>query len=354
MRQLRLGLLALGICCLGACQSEPQFFSADAYPQKLSAWNLLSADLVPSNRSTVYRLNTALFTDYAQKLRTITQPVGERAAFDSYEAFEYPPGTVVTKTFYYPVDDTGRVILTGEDTPPHPGTMRVLETRLLVRQEEGWDALPYVWDGDDAYLKISGELLSLDTADGQALSYLVPSRNQCASCHASDHTSGMIQPIGLKARHLNRDDEHGQNQLQMWHDAGQLEGLPAPSSWPRNVALNDETATLNDRARSYLDINCGHCHNPRGAADTSGLMLDSQERDSRAMGVCKPPIASGRGSGGRLYSIVPGDADASILTFRMASSDPAVMMPELGRSTVHSEAVALVGTWIDQLAGACL
>ena len=60
----------------------------------------------------------------------------------------------------------------------------------------------------------------------------------------------------------------------------------------------------------------------------------------------KPPVAAGIGSGGREYDIVPGQPDQSILTYRIASTHPGVMMPELGKRLVHEEGVALVRQWI--------
>jgi hypothetical protein len=59
------------------------------------------------------------------------------------------------------------------------------------------------------------------------------------------------------------------------------------------------------------------------------------------------PIAAGKGSGGRFYDIVPGSADKSIVTFRIESTEPGIMMPELGRRLVDKEGVALVRSWID-------
>lgn len=89
------------------------------------------------------------------------------------------------------------------------------------------------------------------------------------------------------------------------------------------------------RARAYLDINCGHCHNRRGPADTSGLALDASETSRVALGLCKSPIAAGRGTGDRRFAIVPGQPDESITVYRMGSTDPGSMMPELGRSLAH-------------------
>ncbi len=64
-------------------------------------------------------------------------------------------------------------------------------------------------------------------------------------------------------------------------------------------------------------------------------------------------MAAGKGTGNRLYDIAPGQADASVLVFRMDSDDPSVMMPELGRSVVHREGVELIREWINAQKGAC-
>jgi hypothetical protein len=49
------------------------------------------------------------------------------------------------------------------------------------------------------------------------------------------------------------------------------------------------------------------------------------------------------------YDIVPGKPEQSILHYRMASRDPGVMMPELGRQLTHHEGVELVRSWIASL-----
>ena len=70
-------------------------------------------------------------------------------------------------------------------------------------------------------------------------------------------------------------------------------------------------------------------------------------------GICKRPIAAGSGAGGLLWDIDPGDPDLSITVFRMASEQPAVMMPELSRTIAHDPGVALVADWIATLEGDC-
>ena len=114
-----------------------------------------------------------------------------------------------------------------------------------------------------------------------------------------------------------------------------------------------EIASLQQRSRAYLDANCGHCHNPTGAADTSALHLNIDAPVDRNFGVCKTPVAVGRGSGDRPYDIYPGRPDDSILVYRMQHTDPAIAMPELGRSAIHVEGVALISEWIANMSGEC-
>ena len=90
-------------------------------------------------------------------------------------------------------------------------------------------------------------------------------------------------------------------------------------------------------------------HNPTGPARTSGLDPLAAQEDSTKWGVRKPPIAAGRGTGGRAFDIVSGQPDASILLFRMQSTDPGVMMPELPRRLVDAEGVALIREWIGKM-----
>ena len=90
-----------------------------------------------------------------------------------------------------------------------------------------------------------------------------------------------------------------------------------------------------------------------GPADTSGLDLSIEATSGPELGVCKLPIAAGSGTGGRLFSIVPGDPDASILLHRVETTNPGAMMPELGRSLQHREGAELLREWIAEMDGAC-
>ncbi len=370
----RLAAVALFGLSLAACSQGPApTYHADENPEHLSDWGMIAAKdgaLRLSDGVTPYDLATPLFSDYALKLRTVWTPDGAPAVYDPNDAFDFPVGTVITKTFYYPVPDnewTGDV-LTGKERKLYDGEMaldhlRLIETRVLVHREAGWDALPYVWNEDqtDAVLKRTGDVKRLtlirenDAGGGrmEPFAYLVPNANQCVGCHADNATTKEIKPIGPKARHLNKASSFapGFNQLDHWLAKGLLTGeIETPA--PRNVDWSDEAEPLDARARAYLDANCSHCHNPDGPADTSGLNLEP-DASGPAMGNCKAPIAAGRGTGGRPYDIVPGRPDLSITVFRMDTTDPGAMMPELGRAVAHEEGVALISGWISEMDGGC-
>jgi len=365
------------VLLLAACAREmpPVSFHASGMPQKLSEWHLLASDgrMLSLNAGVMpYELNTPLFSDYAHKLRTLWMPAGTHARYANETAFDFPVGTVISKTFYFPLPASGWDGKTVQRSDPAQSLVsaetldlrrtRLIETRLLVRRDSGWVALPYVWDADqrDATLQRVGALVPLDlaAADGthEELAYQVPDQNQCASCHNTDNLARVLQPIGLKARHLNRDfDYRGgtANQLVAMTAAGYLVEAPPSESAPRAVDARDAKADLAARARAYLDINCGHCHSPKGPANTSGLFLDTATEPGIHFGFCKQPVAAGKGTGNRLYDIKPGDAEGSVLLYRMESTDPAVMMPELGRSVVHREGAQLITAWVNAQHGDC-
>ncbi|WP_332938981.1 SO2930 family diheme c-type cytochrome [Lysobacter sp. CCNWLW3] len=364
---------------LAACDRAPApvRFHAQGQPALLSEWGVLQvADRrLRLNQGVVpYELNTPLFSDYAHKLRTVWMPEGTSARYKADGAFEFPVGTVVSKTFYYPrvpgqaADSEVVARSNSADGEFRDGALdlakvRLIETRLLVRRQEGWIALPYVWNAEQTEAKLmrGGELvaLSLQAADGsrESATYQVPDQNQCGGCHGTDIKSKALQPIGLKARHLNREFDYAggrANQLAHWQRLNYLSELPAQADLPHAADWRASArASLDARARAYLDINCGHCHSPKGPGNTSGLWLDAATDEPLRLGRCKLPIAAGKGTGDRRHDIVPGDPDASILVYRMDSDDPSAMMPEVGRSVVHREGVTLIREWIAAQQGDC-
>ena len=334
------------------CGAEGDTINAAAFEANcptLSNYRLFADKTDPTQNANgggvLYDLSTPLFSDYTNKHRFVFLPDGTQAVFRNAETFDFPVGTIISKTFA--VQDDLRNDTSAEE---------LIETRLLIRRKEGWTALPYIWNDDksDAVLTLAGGTQSISWTDingvSQSTEYVIPNTNNCANCHGTED----LKPIGPKARYLNSDLDRGDggplNQIENWAAAGLLIDVPADHSEIMSAPdYTDVTAPLDDRARAYLDINCAHCHEDGGAADTSGLLLDYTRPFGTEYGECKPPVAAGDGSGGLDFDIVPGDASKSIMVFRMDSNETAVRMPEIGRSVIHTEGVDLITEWINAM-----
>lgn len=104
----------------------------------LSAYAMVSIQngaVVPNTGVTPYDLNTPLFSDYAVKYRTVWLPPGTSVTYQDTARFEFPVGTVLTKSFGFPADF--RVA----NAP-----VKWLETRVIVHAQNGWQGASYVWN----------------------------------------------------------------------------------------------------------------------------------------------------------------------------------------------------------------
>lgn len=312
---------------------------------ELSDYNLFQDPKDPTQNPVEgfkYLLKNQLFTDYAEKDRFIFLPPGTAINYKPKYALDFPVGSVISKTFSITEVD--------KETPT------LMETRLLIRREDGWIPLNYVWDQatGKALLSKAGLVVSKKIIVNKLkkidIDYHVPSLRQCASCH---FVNEKLTPIGPQAKFLNRPSVEDEqiNQLTQMAISGRLQGLPdVVSEIPAIVAWDDVKQTIDSRAKAYLEINCAHCHNAKGNARNTGLFLQSQwPSDSIEIGHCKTPVAAGFATGGNSYAIAPGRADKSIMMYRMSQSHLAVKMPQLGRSVSHSEGNELVRDWINQM-----
>jgi len=341
----------------------PNFDAVEVTCDTLSAYNLFADPTDPranANGGIHYEMITPLFTDYAQKYRFVFVPEGKQAAYNSRNTLDFPVGTIIAKTFTMPHDFLNDGA--GEE---------IIETRLLIHRKEGWKALPFIWreDRGDADLALAGgtRAVSWIHSDGsnRSTNYVIPDANSCKTCHStvrSESGSGVNQetvliPIGPKARFLNRDNRYegeSVNQLAYMAQQGALAGLPDDLDSIDTVPdWEDTAADLQNRAKGYLDANCAHCHSPGGFASNSGLFMEYWREVDTSYGICKTPVAAGAGSGGLRFDIVPGNADQSITSYRMDSNQPDVRMPEIGRTLIHDEGVALVREWVNSLSGQC-
>lgn len=352
---MKRGLLPYLIFLILSCKSKSstvsiQSLDFNSFPlENLSEYGFFKGEikqLIPEKDIIEYEPLSPLFSDYAFKKRFVWMPKGTYAKVNiqSDQAFDFPDKTILIKNFYYP-----------KDFSKPEKDWQLIETRLLIKYRNEWKAYPYVWNENqnDASLKLIGGIIETSWKDNygvkQEINYVVPNKNQCKNCHNQNE---QFVPLGLKLKQLNHEvtyENEKLNQLELWQKMGYLENSDSIKSKIVLSNYSDSNISLEKRARSYLDSNCGFCHNAFGPASTSGLYLNYEENNSFHLGILKSPVAAGIGAGPYKFDIYPGKGNESILTYRMNSTNPGVMMPEIGRVSVHKEAVVLIKEWIDQL-----
>lgn len=344
-------LLIGSVIFINSCQLGQKGIAIPMKPfEKLSEYQFFKGDLAnlePNDRVIPYDLNSPLFTDYAHKARFVWMPEGTSANYTSDAVLDFPKETVLIKNFYYENDETD--VAKGRN---------IMETRLLINRGDEWEAVGYIWNKEqtEANLEVIGDIQEVSWVNElgapQNINYIIPNRNQCKTCHL---TGKKQIPIGPKVRNLNKIYAYADgemNQLEKWASIGYLTGYDDDANHPKVATWDDETSgSLHERAMAYLDINCGHCHNKNGSANTSGLHLIADAKADMSLGIYKATVSAGAGTGGHTYSIVPGHPEESIMVYRMNSTNPGAMMPELGRSLVHQEGVDLISDWIKNLEG---
>ncbi len=231
------------------------------FSQNLSDYNIFEgkqADLIPTSNFHKLELSSTLFTDFAYKQRLISVPDGTQISKSSDGSVNFPNGTILTKTFYYLDDETKQT-----------ASKNIIETRLLIKEEETWNIATYVWNDEqtDATLKLDGLDKQVNWIDKNGLSkgtlYHIPDHDECIACHQSN---GEMTYIGPKLRNLNRPvDRNGVsvNQISYLQSLGILEHFNADQI-PEIPNYKEVNLTLEERGRAYLDLNCAHCHNPGG------------------------------------------------------------------------------------------
>ena len=347
--RIAIAILILLWIVLWSCSSSQRGVRVAAEPYKtLAEYGFFIgpiADMNPADGVLPYDLSNPLYSDYAYKARYVWMPEGSTARYSDEGILDFPEDAILIKSFYYQHDERD-----------HTAGRRIIETRLLINNGEQWEARSYVWNEEqtEAVYDVIGEItpVSWINSYGQQMNvdYIIPNKNQCKGCHYYD---GKQIPIGPKVGNLNKDlaySDGEMNQLNKWQEVGYLTGIPTDTPPHQWAAWDDpNSGNLHSRAMAYLDINCRHCHNPKGPANTTGLTLRADAPPDGQIGIYKSSVAAGAGTGGNEYNIVPGHPEQSILYYRMVSTDPAAMMPELGRRTAHIEGLALIKEWIEKM-----
>ena len=271
-------------------------------------------NLIPSGGFYSYTLATTLFTDYAEKQRLIWLPPGTKMSRIDDGLLNFPDGSMIVKTFYYPFDERDSL-----------SQLHIVETRLLVKSKGKWNTADYKWtDGqNDAQLFPSGgnKLVTYTDKSGamRSISYQIPSKKNCATCHNSNDT---IVPIGPKVRNMNFEvpaKGKTENQLEAFQKIGILDHFDTHKSASLPQAFNADYS-VEDQGRAYLEINCAHCHNPNGRAKGTKLYLS--------------------------YSLPLYQTNILRDQKRILKKTGNRSMPKIGTTIIHTEGVELIRAYI--------
>ncbi|HLV23934.1 MAG TPA: hypothetical protein VKY36_04050 [Moheibacter sp.] len=331
---------------------SPVVFDINAvpYPQ-LSDYNFFKspiAEMEPVYGVLPFQPASQLFTDYALKKRFIWMPENQSASIgEDDEILNMPVGTILIKSFYY------------NNVLPDNST-KIIETRLMIHKPEGWIFANYVWNEEQTEAMLSSDLITvpiswMHNGESKNIQYQIPSDGQCFMCH---YQGNQNYPIGPKPQNLNFPVNFADgsfNQLEKLKDFGYINN-EIPSDINSIVDYTDTSESLDMRARSYMEINCAHCHKDQGYAEFYPVRLNfTPIADYAAMGFCLEPNINSHPSipPGVDHIIFPGNHAKSVLHFRMTSTDDNFKMPMIGRTIVHEEGVDLINNWIDSFEEGC-
>ena len=215
---------------------------------KTGAFTDLST-LSPASGVFPYNVNHSAWNGGAATRRWFTLPGKEPIGFNPNTSWSFPTGTVWIQQFDEPAAD-------GKPA-------RKLETRFLVKTETAVYGITYKWlpDQSDALLAPE-EGIPAGPGDNDRPT---PGRAECLMCH----TAIAGYTLGMNTWQLNgpSPSDASINQLKAMIDGGQLNANPSDlEKAPSFAAIGDATRSLEDRSRSYLAVNCSHCHQQDGVA----------------------------------------------------------------------------------------
>ena len=331
---------------------------------KLSDYKFFEGDLKDQNPALnvlPYEPASALFTDYAHKKRFVWMPDGTSATYDGdNKVLNLPLGAALIKTFYYE---------NVQNISPVGGT-RIIETRIMIRKSTGWIFAEYVWNEDqtEAFLDLEGSFTAISWKDENNIikntNYRVPSEVQCIICHKSKQTINGVEqtvniPIGIKPQNLNFNFSYStetKNQLTKWIVQGYLEdNFSLPTEENTTIDYNDTSKSIALRARSYVDINCAHCHQTDRHCDYRPMRFafsETGEPDGLGqtnIGVCVPTQDMQDFPPALSKIVSPGNVNRSMMYYRLNTDNESYRMPLHGRTIIHTEGVALIQEWINSL-----
>ena len=326
---------------------SPPASEAPEFPQDLAATGLFSsvADLQPAPGVIPYDVTAEPWMDGAFAERLLALPDHSQITateVDGNQQWAFPEGAVLAQTVSHRAH-------------PEQDPVR-LETRLLHFEEDSWRAYSYRWNDEQTNATLvspAGEQLALPQGAAEPdvpihETWQIASRTECVFCHRDK--VGTV--LGFVPSQLDRSVDHDgtpRNQLELLTTLGVFDGDPqaAIDESAGLVDPHDPAQDLTERARSYLDVNCGICHNRHGES-ISMFYLRRHYSLEDAKAFNKPGI----GTFGIVdpYLIAPGDPYRSMVLYRLAKLGNA-RMPYIASRAIDPAGFLLIHDWIASMEG---
>jgi len=335
------------------------------FPRKLSETGLFSSvkEHKPAPGVVPFSINAGQWIDDASAERLVALPGGA-----AVRLFDNPipiPGGFYSGAVFFPEGGVLAKTITLELERGKPSSRRHLETQILHFDGEFWHGYTYRWNEaqTDADLVPAGGMDQRYTildprAPGgkRSQNWHFAGRGECMTCH--NPWAG--NALAFTVAQLNRDHDYGgivDNQLRALRHAGLVtlhhhdEDADVTTSLSETAAPwltdpYDAGADLNKRARSYLHVNCAHCHQ-FGAGGTADIELRHAVALEKTKLLEVRPV-QGTFSIAGAQILAPGDPYRSVLFYRMAKLGPG-RMPHIGSEVVDHRGVRLIHDWIRQL-----
>lgn len=290
------------------------------------------ATLTPHTGIVDYDVNLPFWSDRAEKRRWFSIPnSGATMQWAKDANWQFPDGQVWIKHFDI------------ETEVGNPASKRRLETRFFVKNSDGAYGVTYRWRADQSDADLVADA-GLEEILSPSQVWRFPSRSECMTCH----TPAAGHALSFNTRQLNLDGEFSgasQNQLSAFAHAGYFSNeLPAVSSLPKFPVVDDETESLESRARSYLAVNCASCHQP-GAGGGGSFDLRAHVITA-GTGIVRGLLNNPHGDLANRF-IMPGDVIHSMAVTRMEGAGGLTRMPPIGNRVTDAEGVALIKEWIE-------
>ncbi len=345
----------------------PAATANEKFPIRLSETGLFESvpDQIPAPGVIPFDINAQQWADHASARRFVGVPGDE--SIQLHSAQQQIAGSMFQSSMKFPNQTVLAKTLTMEMTVGDPKTSRNIETQLLHYDGRFWRGYTYAWNDEQTDAELvenHGREITLNVDDVSApggrreQTWHFPSRVECVRCH----NQWAEYALAFNLRQLNRETKMNgvsRSQLDHFEQIGlvDIHGSKSPTSpaktqtptvseLPKLVDPHDVDADKDRRARSWLHVNCAHCHRIGGGGSAEIELREELPIEGLKVVDVRPTQGNFEIPDGRI--ITAGNPFRSTLFYRI-SKNGSGRMPHIGSEIVDEAGVDLIQNWIRNL-----